>query len=212
MKVTVISDTHGLHRDLKLTPGDMLIHCGDFSHTPQSVFSFVKWFGEQPFEHKILIAGNHDTYVETVGYRQMFDYCKSYKITYLQDTSITINGIKFYGAPWTPMFMNWAFMKDDDMLDRYWDMIPSDTDVLITHGPAYEIADEVLEVYSTTITRNVGSKTLLDKIQTLDIKYHLFGHIHECYGISDNLKYKAINASNFDYYNDELNSPISFEI
>jgi Icc-related predicted phosphoesterase len=214
MKVTVISDTHGYHKDLELTAGDVLVHCGDFSHRPESVFAFVKWLGEQPFEHKILIAGNHDTYVETVGYTQMFDYCKSHGVNYLQDTSVIINGIKFYGTPWTPMFMNWAFMRNDDMLDNYWDMIPSDTDVLITHGPAYGIADKVLDVYSTNsanIDKHVGSKTLLHKIQTLDLKYHLFGHIHECYG-EYNLKYKAINASIFDYYNNELNSPISFEI
>jgi Icc-related predicted phosphoesterase len=105
-------------------------------------------------------------------------------------------------------------MKNDDMLDSYWDMIPSDTDVLITHGPAYGIADEVLKVYSTNsanIDKHVGSKTLLHKIQTLNLKYHLFGHIHECYG-EYNLKYKAINAGIFDYYNVELNNPISFEI
>ena len=54
--------------------------------------------------------------------------------------------------------------------------IPKDTDVLITHSPAYGILD-----FDDNI--HYGSEELLDKISTLSLKAHLFGHIHAQYGI-----------------------------
>jgi Icc-related predicted phosphoesterase len=147
----------------------------------------------------------------------MFSYCQSHNVIYLQDTETIINGKKFYGTPWTPSFNNWSFMKDDDILNRYWDNIPDDVDVLITHGPAFGIADEVEEVKEGKI--NVGSKSLLKKIETLktlNLEYHLFGHIHECYGYCNVENYTAINASlltsKTSKTSNTLNVPISFEI
>jgi hypothetical protein len=39
-----------------------LIHAGDFTMTGTlvEVEEFLKWFAAQPFQHKILIAGNHE--------------------------------------------------------------------------------------------------------------------------------------------------------
>jgi Icc-related predicted phosphoesterase len=109
-------------------------------------------------------------------------------------------------------------MKDDDILNRYWDNIPDDVDVLITHGPAFGIADEVKEG-KTGKVENVGSKSLLKKIETLktlNLEYHLFGHIHECYGYCNVENYTAINASlltsKTSKTSNTLNVPISFEI
>jgi predicted phosphodiesterase len=31
MRIVLISDTHGLHRQLEVPPGDLLIHAGDFT-------------------------------------------------------------------------------------------------------------------------------------------------------------------------------------
>jgi len=58
--------------------------------------------------------------------------------TYLEDSSVTIEGYKIHGSPWTPEFCGWAFMLENekDMLKK-WKMIPDDTDILITHGPPY---------------------------------------------------------------------------
>lgn len=54
--------------------------------------------------------------------------------------------------------------------------IPNDTDVLITHSPAYGILD-----YDDGI--NYGSEDILSRISGLHLKAHLFGHIHAQYGI-----------------------------
>lgn len=66
MEITFISDTHGLHDELKLTHGEALIHCGDITEygTEEEVVDFLSWFSKQPFRHKIFIAGNHDLFLE----------------------------------------------------------------------------------------------------------------------------------------------------
>ena len=71
MKLVILSDTHGYHDRLTdtLPAGDVLIHCGDVSRRSdeQSVIDFVRWFEQQPFDHKIYIAGNHDKYILANG-------------------------------------------------------------------------------------------------------------------------------------------------
>lgn len=71
MKLTFISDTHSLHHQLPdLGSGDVLIHCGDFTERGDlhDTLSFARYFSQQNYTHKIVIAGNHDECFE--GYRQ----------------------------------------------------------------------------------------------------------------------------------------------
>ncbi len=62
MKIVAISDTHGLHNNLALGSGDILIHAGDVSNKgeKQEVKDFLGWCEKQDFVSKIFIAGNHD--------------------------------------------------------------------------------------------------------------------------------------------------------
>jgi 3',5'-cyclic AMP phosphodiesterase CpdA len=66
MKIICISDTHNKHRNLDVPDGDVIVHAGDFSEngTKSETFNFLKWFSGLPHKHKILIAGNHDFYLE----------------------------------------------------------------------------------------------------------------------------------------------------
>jgi Icc-related predicted phosphoesterase len=99
-------------------------------------------------------------------------------LTYLQDEACEVEGLKFYGSPHQPRFFNWAFNKDrGEDIKRYWDKIPTDTDVLITHGPPYGYCDEAYRE-GFGITEHVGCKDLLDATLRIAPKLHLFGHIH----------------------------------
>ena len=71
------------------------------------------------------------------------------------------------------------FMGDciTDRQSRNYARIPTDTDILITHSPAYGILD-----FDDGI--NYGSEEILDKLPSLhNLKAHLFGHIHAQHGM-----------------------------
>ena len=215
MKIVFISDTHIKHRDLdfsmsKYNDVETIVHSGDFSHNQKQFDDFINWFSELPFKNKILIPGNHEILVQE-NEEDFFRVCKEFGIIGLIDSGVVIDDIKFYGSPWTPLFFNWAYMKEDYILDQYWDKIPNDVNVLITHGPAYGILDGVIHY---GIGENVGSESLADRIDHLKkLKIHTFGHIHEARGMYKENKILRINASSVnqnyeilppfivDYYN-----------
>ena len=173
MKIACVSDTHGYHDRIKVYPkADVFVFAGDCSQTGKGVdlFQFSAWINKLPYQHKIVIAGNHDwgLYRDLTFGSRLFE-----KDTYyLLDQEIVINGVKFFGSPWTPEFCGWAFMKEDYELEDKWSRIPKDTDVLVTHGPPYGYLD-------STNHGPAGSSTLLDRVNKMNIKVHIFGHIHE---------------------------------
>lgn len=213
MKLVIISDTHGQHEKLDLPPGDIIIHAGDWTarDTAGELLQFADWMASLPYEHKIVICGNHDYQpdVDKYIYRDVF----SAKGTiYLQDSEIDIDGIKFYGSPWTPTFLNWHWMKERgvDIAER-WALIPDDTDVLITHGPPMGWLDTNRE------HQKVGCEELASWIKSRPNKKlltHCFGHIHEGYGLHSSYRYNAyfINASVFNEHYKLANAPIVVEI
>lgn len=209
MKIHFISDTHTRHRQVTLTGGDVLVHCGDFTNTgkPKDVLEFFNWFAKQKYSRKILVAGNHDLSAQfadifhTVWLETVRDF--KYEITYLENSETVVEGIKFYGTPWVPMFHNWAFMAEEKVLEWIYDSIPDDTDILITHGPPKFILDLNQDGHYC------GSQALSDKISKLNIKINAFGHIHHSYGT-----FKLpngpmfINAALCNDRHEVINSPI----
>ncbi|MFC4738556.1 metallophosphoesterase [Flavobacterium ponti] len=204
MKVTAISDTHGKHKQLKLTGGDLLIHSGDISSfgNKEEISCFLEWFSKQKYIYKIFIAGNHDFSFEN----QFQNIIIPENVTYLNDSGIEIEGLQIWGSPITPTFCNLAFNRDRGKeIEFHWNKIPANTDILITHGPPYGILDE------TETHFNTGCKNLLEKICTINLKYHIFGHIHEAFGVtkikdtiyinaaSVNLEYKIRNLPYHDF-------------
>lgn len=84
--------------------------------------------------------------------------------------------------------------------------ITKDTDILLTHGPPYQILDQTRE------GKFAGSKTLKDKISNSNIKYHIFGHIHEEGSSSIELGCTTfINASICTRNYKPINKPIIFD-
>ncbi len=191
MKTTIISDTHNDYIFLNLKPEDCLIHCGDIDIRNQvSLHEFNNWLGKQPFKYKIVCAGNHDKYLESCGKESIQRQLTN--AIYLENSGTEIEGVKFWGSPITPTFLNWHFMCDRDKISKYWELIPSDTDVLITHGPCYNILDYLPYKYGQD--HHVGCEELLNKVKTICPKIHAFGHIHYSYGMQKIEKTTFINA------------------
>ena len=219
MKAIVISDTHSRERKINAFRSlpddvDMVIHCGDFSHSQKTFDEFLRWYSNLDIKYKILIAGNHDEIVKEMGRDEMMQICGILDIIYLQDSSITIEGLKFHGSPWSPMFGGWPFMMDDFELDQHWQKIPDDTNILITHGPAYGRCDEVFQ--DGIHDNHVGSRTLEMKIRELkELKYHFVGHIHDSCGeihTSNDGKLITHNASIMNFWFRPDNQPHIFQL
>lgn len=210
MKLVCISDTHSLHRRIPNVPdGDILIHAGDClgAGTLDNVLDLNDWLGSLPHEHKIVIAGNHDWIFQEAPALAREALTNA---TYLEDSGVEIDGLSFWGSPWTPTFMEWAFMRDRGQpIYEKWELIPDKTDVLITHGPPKNVGDEVSLGFRSF---NAGCIDLLHRIDQLSLKAHVFGHIHEGYGEYKRGTARLINASTCTERYEPTNTPIVLEI
>jgi len=210
IKIVALSDTHSLHSQVKIPECDILIHAGDFtgngSMTHQQ--NFIDWLYDQPAKRKVVVAGNHDLFAE-----KYYDITKAMfahkQITYLENQVTVIEGIKIYGSPMTPTFMNWAFMEERDKIHKYWDEIPDDTDIVVTHGPAYGILDMTYTLAGFP-RDSVGCVALNKRLVDIKPKYHIFGHIHSGYGIEKIDETTYINCSVCDEQYGAVNNPVEF--
>lgn len=226
--ITVTADLHG---EFPKTPGgDILIIAGDCTSndSPQAWCNFFDWFREQKYDQKIYIGGNHDNFLQNClstpdAFKMLGEI---HDFIYLNDDNCIIDGIKIHGSPWTSRFPHMnphcqAFTRStDEKLKEYFDKIPDDTDILITHSPPYTILDKNKE------GKYCGSRTLCEKIQHVKPDIHIFGHIHEGYGTEWaytetpdarflDASYPGgtlyINASHMDENYDAVNPPITFQ-
>ncbi|KAA6338397.1 3' 5'-cyclic adenosine monophosphate phosphodiesterase CpdA [termite gut metagenome] len=206
MNILFFSDTHRLHRRLKnLPPADMIIHAGDisFSGEDHEAEDFIRWFGKLDYKYKIFIAGNHDFYFEDETIRRIQQMLPG-NAYYLCDSGVEIEGIKCWGSPITPLF-NWAFnCERGEQICGHWKLIPKDTDILITHTPPLGILDR------TTRGIHTGCEDLLKTVKRITPRYHLFGHIHEAYGMIQSGETTFINGSVLDKNYYIKNKPVIF--
>jgi Icc-related predicted phosphoesterase len=223
MKCVAISDTHTLHKKVTLPEGDVLIHAGDFSSRGSigELQRFANWMKKQPFEHKLVIPGNHDWASQRSPGLAYLTF-KERGITYLLDSGCEIDGVKFWGSPWQPEFCDWAFNlpRDGNQLEAKWAMIPGDTDVLITHGPPHGILDVAPPFMGwgcgpppeDNKERRVGCKLLLAHVKVVKPKVHVFGHIHLSHGAINVGPTRFINAAICTEDYKATNQPITFSV
>lgn len=208
MKIVAFSDSHWRLDKLEIPPGDVLVFAGDWSQSNGSIMDAIKFAAfvkKVPCKHKIIIAGNHDFCAQSESsiVKQVFSEAGA---IYLQDNGCEIGRIKFYGTPWCPEFMNWAFMKPDYDLTYVFKKIPTDTDVLITHTPPYGILDKIEN------RESVGSHALEETLRRVKPAIHIFGHIHNGYGheYSDHTIYYNVSVCDDDY--NLINKPTIIEV
>lgn len=198
MKILHLSDTHGCHRRLRDLPeADVVVHSGDFTMngSKAEAMDFMNWFCDLPYSHKIFICGNHDDCLYGANVDGLDD-----NVHYLCNSGIEIDGLKFYGVP--------MFMGDcvTDRQSRNYARIPEDTEILITHSPAYGILD-----FDDGI--NYGSEEILERLPYLtNLKAHLFGHIHAQHGIKFQNGTTFSNGAIMNTNYISPNAPTQFEI
>ena len=196
---------------------------------------FVKWFnGIDNYANKVFIAGNHDmTFDKEILLRNKLAHfegrddwdtsCSEGKpewldnlltselnpnVFYLENNFVEIDQIKIWGSPITPSFgYGWAFNKDRGYdINQIWNWIPTDTDIVITHGPIYGYCDR-----TDRGGLNVGCEQLYHRLNEVRPQLHFSGHIHEAYGYRNTDWGYAFNGCNCDLSYLVNNKPMTFD-
>lgn len=209
MKIVCLSDCHSM-LDFSLPEADLLLIAGDLCpayHDPYLSIDlqkdwlnneFKKWLNKQPIKYCISIFGNHDWIGEAAPNEipiwipknhKDIEMVPNTKIEYIEDYLTFYNGLKIYGTPVVPSYNKWAFNKEEGSLQKYWDNIPVNLDILLCHCPPYGIMDKNEKGI------NIGSESLLKRIYEIKPKCMIFGHNHADYGIKNMNGITFVNCS-----------------
>jgi len=236
-RVVCLSDTHSLHSHLpKLPAGHILLHAGDFTNVGKKgdCDNFAEYIAAIDIPEKVVIAGNHDVAYDADVYLgpgrqgpgplyhrfhrnaplldpaalkdQLRQVC-----TYLEDDLATTRaGLRIAGSPWQPWFCDWGFnlARGEECLAK-WRAVPAAVDILLTHGPPLGHGDRCRG------GNRAGCGNLLEEVEgRIAPKLHVFGHIHEGYGVTTNGTTVFVNASNCNvrYDRHRLNPPIVLDV
>jgi Icc-related predicted phosphoesterase len=174
VRVVCISDTHELHRELRLPDGDLLIHAGDFTvfNSIAKVRDFNLWLGELPHRHKVVIPGNHDgAFHKDPQFRAEIT-----NAVLLINEGVTACGLNVWGSPVTCDDAAYGYTTREERA-RLYPSIPKDTHILITHGPPYGILDRKPGSHIRQ-----GCTELRIAVSQLQPRLHVYGHVHAGYG------------------------------
>lgn len=217
-KLVLISDTH--EYQMPLPDGDILIHAGDLtgSGSFRQVQRELDWLNSQPHKHVVIIAGNHDFAFENP--KVTSPVLELGRIVYLENSEVTIEGLRIYGSPVQPKYGWWAFnVERGEAIRKYWDMIPNNVDVLVTHGPPMGTLDQ-----AALGSPHLGCEELALAVDRVKPRLHMFGHIHGGRGYKNFNGTEFFNASmvneayqpvheawevEFDVTKDEVEAPIA---
>jgi Icc-related predicted phosphoesterase len=211
-----MSDMHGMLPDVP--PCDLLLLAGDITPVENHRMDFQaewldgefrRWLLKQPARKIIGVAGNHDFVFE----KRPDLVPRDLPWTYLEDSHTQWEGYCIYGTPWQPWFHDWAFNLSEAELERKWALIPAGVDILLLHGPPHGYGDGVPSVRDGhESVRHCGSPSLLRRIEQVQPKLAVFGHIHEDRGTWQHGPTVLANVTLVDEGYFPIYSPWEFEL
>ena len=161
------------------------MHAGDLTNdgTVADIQDQIDWISSLPYEYKIVIAGNHDSWFDP-RIRQRVDVGTAPRwgdVHYLQHSSVQLTfpskayrQLSFYGAPQIPRCGVEDFAFQYHRSEDAWSYtIPQDVDVLITHTPPRHHLD---------LPAGLGCNYLSKEVWRVRPKVHIFGHVHAGHG------------------------------
>lgn len=211
LKIVAISDLHG-NLPIIEEPADIMLLAGDIIplniqfNKPKSskwfLGPFADWVYELPVDKVFAVPGNHDAFLETVGYGALRDIrlaCNGKVEFLINETTYWIDtyGQKWsiFGTPYCHMFGNWPFMLEDDELTKKFEQIPDNIDIIISHDPPFGFGDvDIVMEDPARMWEHIGNTPLTKRL--FDVQYqllvcghihsgdHLFNEIHKCANVS----------------------------
>ena len=244
MKFVAIADQHGILRDLP-KPADTLLIAGDvvplrfqcYSKDSKKWFKekFIPWATEQPVHTVVMVAGNHDFWLERHG-DEFEEMCKGTNILYLENELIFIKPKEsdnrvygIYGTPLCKPFGNWAFMKEleyqrkvfEEGLKRVNEQreIRSPHNeiktILLSHDAPYGVSDIIQQKSCSWYDgkSHIGNKALAEFITEMKPDINIHGHLHTTNHDPEMLaetEVRCVSVLNEDY--DLAYEPTYFEL
>jgi Icc-related predicted phosphoesterase len=222
----LIAATSDLHGHLPEIPEcDLLLLAGDLCPVTDHAFGFQRnwlehqftdWIGSRRCgaERVVWIAGNHDLALEQMALDTGAPGPRlAAAATYLQDSSVEIDGLLVYGTPWSEIIGPWAFsLPEEDRgaearpdLRAAYSVIPAAAEIVLVHGPPAGYGDRTYD------GRRVGSPSLLARVEEVRPRLCVFGHIHEDHGRWEHRGITLANVSHVDEGYRPVNPPQLFE-
>lgn len=191
LKLGFFSDTHLNENILFPHEIDVFFHCGDLLNTGSfKELSMILPIFEKGLRGRPLFftPGNHDNVFDSPRATEAIRLLQDLNIHVMIDKETILNckgeTIRCWFMPWVPPTLpEHCFNIDDSLRKKFIDLIPSNLDILITHGPPHLILDT-----GHVLSHHFGDKLLAEKTSTMgkSLKVHAFGHIHEGRGIRRN--------------------------
>jgi Icc-related predicted phosphoesterase len=184
----------------------LLIHAGDFSFAysgkqSSQLRDFDDWLGELRHQHKIVVPGNHDSVLEDPKMRDELT-----NATVLVNSGVEVEGLKIWGSPVNLEGVAFRMSKPEDR-KRHWARIPKGIDILISHGPPFGILD-----VETGKHEHAGDPELLEAVNRVKPRLHVFGHVHGAYGTMASKHTKFINAALYGEFGELDKPPVVLEL
>ena len=219
LRIAAVSDLHGYLPEIT-TEIDIFIIAGDISpleiqfNKPKMKTwietEFAYWIKSLPVDRVFLIAGNHDSYLESISKTNILALQQAcVKLTYLKNE--VCDYVDSYGQVWTifgtpycHIFGNWPFMRSEEYMTEKFKQIPDEVDIIISHDPPFAAGDVdvILEAPQHRFERmftHLGNDPLRDRIEKVNYKLLVCGHIHG--GSHDfNEEWKSVNVSYLNEY------------
>lgn len=169
IRVVCISDTHD--HIVPVPDGDLLIHAGDLTNagTVDDIQKQVDWLASLPHRHKVLVCGNHDSWFDELA-RRPEDKASGRKVElkgihYLERQSVTLEfkgarRLNIWGAPDIPKCggSDFAFQYPAH-LPPWKGIIPTETDVLVTHAPPVRLSALKPFLFSSNVQISATTET-----------------------------------------------------
>lgn len=196
IKIAHLSDSHMKHELFEPIDVDFFFHTGDFCNIDFNLLDkegvqaeqlnsfeqakkFLLWLSDYPATYKVLVSGNHETFLNNEKLRNDFEAkCDSHGVYFKDDVDeiVNIGGLRIGGAGSYPHISNYMTHKHAYFIQEgYYSQVPDAAiDVYLSHVPPL-------------VSHNQFECAELDYfIRSRDayrVPIVLCGHIHEANGV-----------------------------
>lgn len=149
VRLIIVSDTHGRHRDISVPEGDVFLHCGDifFSSVlaPEvrniaMLRDFNAWLQSLPCKEKVVVCGNHDTFLERLGPNLTRETMSAAVVLHDSATLLPLSNLKVYGNAYSEGGSHNNAWQTDLRVSASC----QDANVVVTHHYTPKLVDRVL--------------------------------------------------------------------